>query len=471
MRYTLVEKYPRQRAWGVKLKDFMRDELRCFLQDLNFKSLEKSLLDSKADSKADVGNAALTSEPTTDLLKSEIIIKPWVAEEIQSRLQAQEKFFIFALAENIGIGFLNQLYVTEKSNCLLNFKDVTWSGFNLKNVWHEIGFKVNQKDQAQLQNRIDWDLMLGAYVIRAADSSNIKKLASYFLNLDLEENFSMEKMYDVCCKLNSTVLNQLEEKKLLIIYKKLEKPIIPILFAMEQKGISIDVHELHNYSEQLAKEIAEQEKIIYQLAGDKFNIASPKQLGTVLFEKLGLEAVKKIKTGFSTDNDVLEKLAHPIGKEIINYRELAKLKSTYVDALPQSVDAAGRIHTSFNQALTSTGRLSSTNPNIQNIPIKTERGQRVRKSFIAAPGKQLLSLDYSQIELRVLAHMSDDPGLIKAFQSDLDIHTATASEIFSVSLEQVTKEQRRIAKAVNFGIAYGQGVYGLAETLDIPRKH
>ena len=456
-----------------KLKSIKREELRAFLQDLNFKSFEKSILDMPA--KAEASSKATPAESVANPITSDangftVNVKPWNETEIQSRLDKNEKFFIFAKSENIALGFDNELYYTEKSNCRLNFDKVSWSGFNLKHVWHEIGFKLSQQQQADLQNRMDWDLMLAAYVIRAADSSNLKKLAAFFLNEDLPEDLTVERFYTTCIILNKAVLNQLEEKKLLTIYKKLEKPIIPILFAMEQKGITLNIEELKVYSKQLGEELAVQEVKIHELAGEKFNIASPKQLGVILFEKLGLEVSKKTKTGYSTDNDVLEDLEHPIGKEIINYRELAKLKSTYVDALPETVDQNNRLHTSFNQALTATGRLSSTNPNIQNIPIKTERGQRVRKSFIAAAGKKLLSVDYSQIELRVLAHISDDPGLIKAFQNDLDIHAATAAEIFAVALDQVTKEQRRIAKAVNFGIAYGQGTYGLAETLGIPRK-
>lgn len=458
-----------------KLKEMRRDDLRAFLRDLNFKSFEKSILDTATKppvEKIDAGGV----QPVSFLSESEansetrVTQKEWNEAEIQLRLDTQEEFFIFEYENTISIGFGSQLYTTEKLNCRLNFSKLIWSGFNLKNVWHQIGFRTDQLQQANLQSRVQWDLMLGAYVIRAADSSNIKKLASFFLDKELSENITPDIFYSTCLSLNQVVKQQLEDKDLFSIYKKLEKPIIPILFAMEQKGITIDIEGLKNFSKQLGDELATQESKIHELAGEKFNIASPKQLGVVLFEKLGLESSKKTKTGYSTDNDVLENLEHPIGKEIINFRELAKLKSTYVDALPESVDQDGRVHTSFNQALTTTGRLSSTNPNIQNIPIKTERGQRVRKSFIAARGKKLLSVDYSQIELRVLAHISDDPGLIKAFRDDLDIHAATASEVFAVALDQVTKEQRRIAKAVNFGIAYGQGAYGLAEALGIPRK-
>ncbi len=473
----------------VELKKTMDDfhlmpmkkvELRAFLQDLNFKSFEKSLLDHPdAHDKlnAPAGNP-LAPEKQLNLIPDEplpsvtvdIEMLPWNIDEIQNKLNQKEKFFIFEHDEKIAIGFGKQLYSAAKTDVKLNFCDVTWSGFNLKKIWHELGFKLNQNDQATLQNRIDWDLMLAAYVIRAADSSQISKLSPIFLKKEIPESSAIEVIYEICLQLNAEILRQLEQKNLLIIYKKMEKPLIPILFAMEQKGICLDLKKLSDYSLQLAAELAVQEKTIYHEAGEKFNIGSPKQLGVVLFEKMGLATQKKTKTGYSTDNDVLEKLNHPIGKEIINYRELAKLKSTYVDSLPQLADAEHRVHTQFNQALTTTGRLSSTNPNIQNIPIKTERGQRVRQSFIAAKGKKLLSVDYSQIELRVLAHMSDDAGLIQAFNEDLDIHAATAAEIFSVAVDQVSKEQRRIAKAVNFGIAYGQGTYGLAETLGIPRK-
>ncbi|MBC7467011.1 MAG: DNA polymerase I [Bdellovibrio sp.] len=468
-----------------KLKPMQRDELRAFLQELNFKTFERTLLDTPVDEsveatekpKAAKKEKAAVTKPTVvaptatqgSLFEatevSDSSMQSWQPEVIQKRLDANEKFFIFNHEEKVAIAFGSDLYVTEVSNCKLDFSKVTWSGFNLKKVWHKIGFKLSAAEP-----NVEWDLMLGAYVIRQADSSSLEKLAKFFLNTEVEKEITIDQQYKLYQQITEAVEKQLEEKNLWVIYKKIEKPVIAILYNMELKGIAIDVKALAEYSAQLANELAGQEKKIHELAGEDFNIGSPKQLGVILFEKLGLEAIKKTKTGYSTDNDVLEKLEHPIAKEIVSYREIAKLKSTYVDALPAAVDQQNRVHTQFNQALTATGRLSSTNPNIQNIPIKTERGQRVRKSFIAAPGKKLLSVDYSQIELRVLAHISEDPGLIKAFQEDLDIHTATASEIFAVALDQVTKEQRRIAKAVNFGIAYGQGTYGLAETLGIPRK-
>jgi DNA polymerase I len=240
---------------------------------------------------------------------------------------------------------------------------------------------------------------------------------------------------------------------------------------MEKRGLKIDVPFLKEFEKDLSSELLKVQAIILEMAQEEFNIASPKQLAVVLFDKLKLPPGKKTKTGYSTDNEVLEKLEHPIAKQILEFRELAKLKSTYVDSLILLSEASpqNRIHTQFKQAMTSTGRLSSINPNLQNIPIRTERGQKIRKAFIAESGNHLLSADYSQIELRILAHISEDPGLIKAFRNDLDIHSATAAEIFTVELQVVTPEQRRAAKAVNFGIAYGQGAFGLAANLGIAR--
>jgi DNA polymerase-1 len=396
----------------------------------------------------------------------------WDHEVVQQKVTAGAEFFAFIQDSKFAIGFSNELFICDISVCKIEFTNTLWSGFDLKKVWTELGFP-----SAQNNFKIKWDLLLASYVLRAADTSKVEKLAEVFLNssVDLDSLETPEDRVKACYELyldiTDAVKKELDEKDLNVIYDKLEKPMIPILFEMERKGIKLDLNFLKDFSKELSIELAQQEVKIYELAGgEKFNIASPKQLGTVLFEKMGLNALKKTKTGYSTDNDVLERLEHPIAKEIIHYREVAKLKSTYVDALPEMADQIDRVHTHFNQALTATGRLSSTNPNLQNIPIKTEKGQRVRKAFIASAGKKLLSVDYSQIELRVLAHMSEDAGLIRAFKDDLDIHTATAAEVFNVSLNTVTKEQRRIAKAVNFGIAYGQGTYGLAETLGIPRK-
>lgn len=461
-----------------KLQPMKREEMRAFLQELNFKSFEKSLLADEATQQV-ISNPASGAvpfvidrpiQPTTELTEHKIQLHDWNPKLIQEKLNKAENFFVFLQSSKIAFGFKTDLYATDISNCKLDFANVVWSGFDLKKVWTELGL------QFSTTMRVDWDLMLGAYVLRASDSSNIEKLSTHFLKKEipqdgtLTEDDQMKNIYQALLQIQDAVKKELDEKDLFFVYDKLEKPIIPILYQMERIGIALDLKFLKKFSDELAQEISQQEIKIHEIAKEKFNIASPKQLGVILFEKMGLEATKKTKTGYSTDNDVLEKLDHPIAKEIIQYREVAKLKSTYVDALPEMADQAGRVHTHFNQALTATGRFSSTDPNLQNIPIKTEKGQKVRKAFVAAAGKKLLSVDYSQIELRVLAHISDDAGLIRAFKEDLDIHSATAAEVFNVHVDKVSKEQRRIAKAVNFGIAYGQGVFGLAEALGIPRK-
>ena len=315
--------------------------------------------------------------------------------------------------------------------------------------------------------------MVLAYCLKSQDMLDPIDVIKDFLDLDLKpeakQPVDIAKLADGLVQLSLAVQTEIREKDLLPIYEKLEKPLIPILYAMEKVGVKLDTKALEIFSAELGEDIGKLETEIHTIAGEKFNIASPKQLGVILFEKMGLEALKKTKTGYSTDNDVLEGLKHPIGQLLMSYRELTKLKSTYVDALPEMVDTNSRLHTTFNQATTATGRLSSVDPNLQNIPIKTEKGRKVRQAFVSDEGKKLLSLDYSQIELRVLAQISNDAGLIKAFKDDLDIHAATAAEVFGVNVNAVTKEQRRIAKAVNFGIAYGQGAYGLAETLGISR--
>lgn len=273
-------------------------------------------------------------------------------------------------------------------------------------------------------------------------------------------------------KLNPLII----EKDLTTVFETVELPLIPVLASMELSGVKVDKAFLNNYSKELAVDIVVTEKKIFELAGVSFNIASPKQMGEVLFDKLKLaEKPKKTKTGqYQTNEEVLVKLAHTneIVNHILDYRELVKLKSTYVDALPLLIkESTGRIHTSFNQAVVGTGRLSSNNPNLQNIPIRTEKGREIRKAFVA-PSKEyvLMSADYSQIELRVIASMSGDEHMIEAFNNGLDIHASTASKVFGVPYEQVSKEMRRKAKTVNFGIIYGISAFGLSERIGIPRK-
>ncbi len=256
------------------------------------------------------------------------------------------------------------------------------------------------------------------------------------------------------------------------LYRELELPLAGVLARIECRGVELDTGKLREIGVEVGASLVALEKEIHALAGQPFNISSNKQLAEVLFGKLGLPVVRKTKTGASTDADTLEELAalHPVPAKVVEYRGLAKLKGTYIDALPALVNPqTGRLHTSFNQAVAATGRLSSSDPNLQNIPIRTEIGRRIREAFIARPGTVLVSADYSQIELRILAHLSEDPAFLDAFRSGQDIHQRTAAEVFGVALGDVTSEQRRIAKAINFGLVFGQGEFGLAQVLRIPR--
>ncbi len=265
----------------------------------------------------------------------------------------------------------------------------------------------------------------------------------------------------------------LADADLMKLYREMELPLTEVLSKMERRGVFVDKTQLKKKSAEMSERISALEKNIYELAGETFNINSPKQLGEILFEKLNLPSVKKTKTGFSTNAEVLEELKplHPVVAEILNFRTLTKLKSTYLDGLKKLIGEDGRVHTNFNQTVTATGRLSSSDPNLQNIPVRTEEGKEIRALFVPGEGYDcILSADYSQIELRLLAHMSGDENLIDAFIKGQDIHARTASEVFGVPIEEVTPDLRRKAKAVNFGIVYGMSDYGLSQDLHISRK-
>ncbi|RYZ74436.1 MAG: DNA polymerase I, partial [Proteobacteria bacterium] len=318
-----------------------------------------------------------------------------------------------------------------------------------------------------------WDQMLAAYVIRASPIDSVQPLFALYNGQPLPDLPTPTQILSAHLQLEGLLRKKLTSINGDKVLFEIEQPLVPILVGMEQAGIAIDSAALAIQSQGLLSDIQGLEKEIHALAGEPFNIGSTKQLGQVLFEKLKLPPGKKTKTGYSTDADVLDKLSaeYPIAGKLILWRELSKLRSTYVESLPLLVNKdSGRIHTTFNQAATTTGRLSSINPNLQNIPIRTDRGNQVRSAFVAEEGYQLVSADYSQIELRILAHITSDPGLMRAFENDIDIHTATASEVFDIPIKDVTSDMRRKAKAVNFGLAYGQGAFGLAESLRIPRK-
>lgn len=279
---------------------------------------------------------------------------------------------------------------------------------------------------------------------------------------------------DITLRLHRTLYPQIEaEPGLLHVYRDIEMPVSHVLQVMERNGVLIDREQLGRQSHEIGTRLLELEKEAYELAGGPFNLNSPKQIGEIFFGKLGLPVVKKTPSGTpSTDEEVLQKLAedYPLPKRLLDYRGLAKLKSTYTDKLPKMVDAdTGRVHTNYAQAVAVTGRLSSNEPNLQNIPVRTGEGRRIREAFIASPGKVLVSADYSQIELRIMAHISGDENLLRAFASGEDIHRATAAEIFSMTPDALSNDQRRVAKTINFGLIYGMSAFGLAANLGIGR--
>ena len=300
-----------------------------------------------------------------------------------------------------------------------------------------------------------------------------KKITFNQVDVDRAAEYSAEDA-DITLQLHHAIWPQIEAvPKLKFVYENIEQPLVPVLFRMERTGVLVDRALLKAQSTELATRMLELQTQAHKEAGGVFNVDSPKQLQEILFGKLGIPVVRKTSTGQpSTAEDVLEELAetHPLPRLILEYRGMAKLKSTYTDNLPLQINqTTGRIHTSYHQAVAATGRLSSQDPNLQNIPIRTQEGRRIRQAFIAPPGHSLLAADYSQIELRIMAHLSGDATLLRAFADDRDVHQATASEVFSTPLEQVSADQRRSAKAINFGLMYGMSAFGLARQLNIAR--
>ncbi|MBI2830297.1 MAG: DNA polymerase I, partial [Chloroflexi bacterium] len=289
----------------------------------------------------------------------------------------------------------------------------------------------------------------------------------------------IEKVADYSCadadmtrQLADLLRPELEKQKLWQLFTEVEMPLVPVLMRLERNGVTLDTDLLRELSARLGQQVRKLEADIYNAVGHEFNINSPQQLSAVLFTELKLASGRKTKKGPSTGAAVLEELrgVHPVIELILEYRQLTKLKSTYIDALPSLINPkTGRVHTSFNQARTTTGRLSSSDPNLQNIPIRGELGKEIRMAFIAPPGSVLLSADYSQIDLRSLAHISQDPVLVATFHRDEDVHTATAAQLFNVSPRQVTADMRRVAKTVNFGVIYGMSEYGLEQATELSR--
>lgn len=364
-------------------------------------------------------------------------VKTWIAMDLKSQLALME------YGSDLDYGNQWENYIADRNH----YFDVTIGAYLLNPLKGEYPHDDIAKDYVGLMVPTEKDLKEDAC-----------KLACY-------------KAY-IAWKAMPVIAESLKEQGMDKLFYEVEMPLVFVLYDMEKEGICMDASALKEYGAQLESSITELEKKIHEAAGEDFNINSPKQLGVILFEKLGLPNGKKTKTGYSTSADVLEKLAgeYPIVSDILEYRTLSKLKSTYADGLQNFVEADGKIRTSFNQTITATGRLSSTEPNLQNIPIRIELGRLIRKVFHPMPGNVFVDSDYSQIELRILAHMSGDEKLIEAYNSGQDIHSTTASQVFHVPFEEVTPELRRNAKAVNFGIVYGISAFGLSQDLDISRK-
>lgn len=382
-----------------------------------------------------------------------------------------ENMYICNEDESVKID-LSSLYEENISETNLLLKEFMEND-DIKKVIHDGKnlLKALSKDGTQV-NGFDFDSAIAAYLIDSArDKYNLNELINEYLEKNIDEKASSAIKY--LSELYVYLKGRIKEEGMEELYYNVEHPLIGVLSSMEVVGFNVNEEILESLAVKFKEEIKNTEKEIYDLCEEEFNISSPKQLGKILFEKLDLPVIKKTKTGYSTNADVLEKLKdkHPVIEKIIYYRQITKLNSTYVEGLKNVIDVDGRIHSTFNQTVTTTGRLSSTEPNLQNIPVKYEMGREIRKVFIPKEkGDILLSCDYSQIELRVLAHMSDDANMIDAFKHHSDIHTKTASEVFKVPVEEVTSLMRSRAKAVNFGIVYGISDFSLSQDLKISRK-
>ncbi len=470
---------------GLKLSDLKvhepdRGELMRLFKELEFESLYREYSLTKA--------RKLESHRVADGSEAELLAS-------QVRKEGRLRFDLEASdggLARIGVYVAGKPYVVERSQtskilALFGDKAIAKSGHDLK---------TSIKYLASLGTEICGDLfdvMVASYLWDPSwrGHQSLEALAAEHLGLSLapshdlgrrqsELNFApdakqelemLARRMDAIAALEEKFADRLRKAGLERLFQDIEMPLVPVLAEMEQAGILLDMDFFRDMSRDLERQIANLEREIYRAAGEEFNINSPKQLGAILIEKLKVGRARKTKTGYSTDVDVLTRLAgsHPLPKLVLDYRQLFKLKSTYVDALPAQADPqTHRLHTTFNQAVTETGRLSSSDPNLQNIPMREGLGREIRKGFIAEKGFRLLSADYSQIELRLVAHLSGDAALRSAFEAGRDIHTETACAVFATSPDKVTPDMRRKAKAINFGIVYGMGPYGLAQQLDIP---
>lgn len=434
-----------------------------------FKSFEfKSLMDKL---KKDFDD----TPPAVDLP----VIKEFNCSEavIQNIFNSRILNFVMEFKDNRLVNFIIDGHYSVKEEDIDAFQGIfeteailknTFGAKHVYNYLHKRGIKLRG---------LNFDLEIAAYLLNPSQSQyDTGSLLEKYAGISIENDNSIGLSCLLVDKMEVVKTRMLEEIKgfgMEDLLYNVEMPLVKVLSEMENQGFKVDRDTLNQMGVELSREIDQLTTQIYDFAGEEFNINSPKQLGVILFEKLNLPVIKKTKTGYSTDAEVLDELSsrHGIVEKILNYRQLVKLKTTYIDGLLSSIHTDGKIHSSFNQTVTATGRISSTEPNLQNIPIKLEQGRRIRKAFIPSSENYIiLSADYSQIELRVLAHISGDENLVDAFRNNQDIHKRTASEVLNIPMEQVTSMERNRAKAVNFGIVYGLSDFGLSRDIKIPIK-
>ena len=495
---------------NLKLEDWNNEEVLKIFKELNFKRyIERFKLDQTNNEKGEAENKQNIEElfnivtiPIKEII--EIIKKQnKIIFNIITQKDNQEYKIIKEKIEAISIynKEKNEVYTInfENEKDIQEFKEILEDEKIKKISNHLSQIYILLKQQEINLKGIEYDTKIAGYILNPTDNKlKLNDLIEQYLEIDINEFIGEEKEEQITLfentkeketkdkklkeysfyayaisKLEEITTKEIEEIGAIELFKNIDIPTITVLSEMQWNGMYANEKELNSFGEELKQKIEERIKNIHKLAGEEFNVNSTKQLGEILFEKLKLPVVKKTKSGYSTDVDVLEKLRgeHPIIEEILEYRQLAKLNSTYIEGLrPYINPKTKRIHSFFHQTITATGRISSTEPNLQNIPTRFELGKRIRKIFEPAEGKVYVDADYSQIELRVLAHMSEDEHMIQAFENNEDIHKQAASKVFKVPIDEVTKEQRSNAKAVNFGIVYGISDFGLGEQLGISRK-
>ena len=495
-----------EKARLESVESLYTEEAYLLCKELEFKNLlSRFAIDAPKNNAeeyfASIRNPKEVDRIFTQLKGKDVAFAIVPSENAGENIEADGQISLFTVAETNSFDALALCYGEEdiyyistgreikSSDLIQKMKDAevkTWIAMDLKSqlTLFEYGKNfdyVNQWDTYLADRKRCFDVTIGAYLLNPLKGEYPHDdIAKDYVGLmvptekELKDDACKKACYQayIAWKAMPVLAEQLKEQGMDKLFYEVEMPLVFVLYDMEREGICMDAAALQEYGSKLEGSIIELEKKIPEAAGENFNINSPKQLGVILFEKLGLPNGKKTKTGYSTSADVLEKLAgeYPIVSDILEYRQLSKLKSTYADGLQNFVEADGKIHTSFNQTITATGRLSSTEPNLQNIPIRIELGRLIRKVFHPMPGNVFVDSDYSQIELRILAHMSGDEKLIEAYNSGQDIHSTTASQVFHVPYEEVTPLLRRNAKAVNFGIVYGISAFGLSQDLDISRK-